>query len=99
MHETPASGPIRIRVLVAGRVQGVGYRQSCADQARRHGVAGWVRNRRDGRVEAVLEGPADKVAAMVEWCRHGPPAARVDAVDTEPEPAGALTGFRIAATA
>ena len=99
--------PVRIHVLVEGRVQGVGFRQACADQARRRRLAGWVRNRRDGRVEAVFEGPADAVAAMVEWCRTGPPAARVTAVDAfpepadspdAPEPAESLTGFRISAT-
>ena len=93
------SAAARVRVLVGGRVQGVGYRQSCADRARREHVAGWVRNLRDGRVEAVFEGPADRVAAMVDWCRHGPSAARVTGVETRPEPPEALTGFRVAATA
>ena len=90
---------VRVRVMVEGRVQGVGYRQSCAGRAAREHVAGWVRNRRDGRVEAVFEGPADRVAAMVGWCRHGPPAARVTGVETSAEPPEALTGFRVAATA
>ena len=88
----------RRRVLVDGRVQGVGYRQACADAARRQGVAGWVRNRRDGRVEAVFEGPPAAVVAMVDWCRSGPPAARVDRLEVEVEPPEAVRGFRVAAT-
>lgn len=88
---------VACRVVIDGRVQGVGYRQACADRARRLGVAGWVRNRRDGRVEAVLEGPADAVAGMVQWCRDGPPLARVTAVRTEDLAPSGLTGFRVAA--
>ncbi|HWE57606.1 MAG TPA: acylphosphatase [Acidimicrobiales bacterium] len=87
----------RIRVLVRGRVQGVGYRQSCADQARRYGVAGWVRNRSDGTVEAVFEGDAAAVAAMVAWCREGPRWAGVEDVETTVETVESLTGFRVAA--
>jgi acylphosphatase len=80
---------VRVRVVVSGRVQGVFFRASCAEQARRRRVGGWVRNLPDGRVESVFEGEESAVAAMVEWCRHGPPGARVDAVDTEvQEPTG-----------
>lgn len=86
------------RVVVDGRVQGVGYRQACADVARRQKVAGWVRNRRDGRVEALFEGPADAVARMVDWCRSGPPLARVTDVSVTETPPGGLSGFRVAAT-
>ncbi|HET9077007.1 MAG TPA: acylphosphatase [Acidimicrobiales bacterium] len=89
---------VRRRVVVEGRVQGVGFRQSCADVARAGRVAGWVRNRRDGRVEAVFEGPAAAVDTMVDWCRSGPPAARVDRIEVRNEPPGALGGFRVAAT-
>ncbi len=88
----------RRRVTVDGRVQGVGFRQSCADAARRRKLSGWVRNRRDGRVEAVFQGPASVVADMVEWCRRGPPAARVDRLDVQVEEPEALAGFRVAAT-
>ena len=86
---------IRRRVLVSGRVQGVWFRDSCQREARRLGVAGWVRNLRDGRVEAVFEGPADEVLAMVNWCGTGPPHAEVAGVDlTEEDPAGEA-GFSV----
>lgn len=85
------------RVLVDGRVQGVGYRQACAEVARRHHVAGWVRNRRDGRVEAVFEGSPASVAQMVHWCRSGPALANVTDVKVEDVPLGGLSGFRVAA--
>lgn len=73
-----------LHVLVKGRVQGVWYRASARDQARRLGVAGWVRNRADGSVEALVRGPQPRLAEFVAWCRQGPPGARVDAVETEP---------------
>src|SRR5512134_2615913 len=68
---------IRRRVLVSGRVQGVAFRASTRSQARAGAVAGWVRNLADGRVEAVFEGDAAAVAALVAWCREGPRFARV----------------------
>lgn len=71
-------------VSIRGRVQGVGYRAWVADEAMRRGLEGWVRNRRDGSVEAVFAGPEDTVSAMLEACRRGPSAARVDAVDSIP---------------
>ena len=67
-------------VLIRGRVQGVGYRAFAEYTALDHGLAGWVRNRRDGAVEAVFAGSAAAVMAMVEACRRGPPGARVDAI-------------------
>lgn len=83
----------RRRLTVHGRVQGVGYRYSCAYEAERLGVAGWVRNRDDGTVEIVAEGPADAVAALVEWAGRGPRHASVVRVAvTEEEPEG-LVGF------
>ncbi|RMD83113.1 MAG: acylphosphatase [Candidatus Dadabacteria bacterium] len=86
---------MRLHLFVSGRVQGVWYRGSMADRAASLGVAGWVRNLPDGRVEAVIEGPPEEVAKLVEWCRQGPPAARVeDVVVEEQEPEG-LAGFRI----
>ena len=68
-------------VVVRGRVQGVGFRAWTEYTALECGLQGWVRNRRDGAVEALFAGPAEAVAAMVENCRRGPPGARVDAVD------------------
>lgn len=73
-----------VHVVVRGRVQGVGYRAWVEDQATFNGLEGWVRNRRDGSVEAVLAGPATDVAEMVAACRKGPPSARVDAVAEMP---------------
>jgi acylphosphatase len=73
------SGVIR-HVMILGRVQGVGYRYWAGQQASLLGLEGWVRNRRDGSVEAVFAGPADIVTDMIEACRRGPTAARVDSV-------------------
>jgi acylphosphatase len=67
-------------VVIQGRVQGVGFRAWTEYTALEYGLQGWVRNRRDGAVEALFVGPAEAVAAMIEKCRHGPPGARVDAV-------------------
>jgi acylphosphatase len=79
-----------LQVTIRGRVQGVGYRAWVEHQARQSRLEGWVRNRRDGSVEAVFAGPARSVADMVALCRHGPPSARVDAVLDEPVQAEAL---------
>jgi acylphosphatase len=68
-------------VTVRGRVQGVGYRAFVEHAALKRGIEGWVRNRRDGSVEALFAGVPDAVAAMIEACRRGPFAARVDALD------------------
>jgi acylphosphatase len=67
--------------IIRGRVQGVGYRDFTEREARARGLTGWVRNRRDGTVEAVLAGPPAAVADMIAACRRGPFNARVDAVD------------------
>jgi len=67
-------------LTIRGRVQGVGFRAWTEREALRCGVEGWVRNRRDGSVEAVVAGPAEIVAAMIDACRDGPPAARVETV-------------------
>jgi acylphosphatase len=75
------SGVTRVRVVVTGRVQGVWFRDSCRERARAAGVAGWVRNRGDGAVEAEFEGPAAGVDEVVSWCKTGPPRARVDNVE------------------
>jgi acylphosphatase len=86
---------VRRRVLVDGRVQGVWFRETCRQEADALGVSGSVRNRNDGRVEAVFEGEADAVLAMVTWCRTGPPRAVVTGVEvTDEEPTGE-TGFRV----
>lgn len=69
---------------ITGRVQGVGYRESLRAEALRLGVKGWVRNRRDGSVEAVLQGTRVDVEALVAWARRGPPAAYVVQVDVRP---------------
>jgi acylphosphatase len=87
----------RARMRVTGLVQGVFYRQSTADEARRLGLAGAVRNLPDGSVEVVAEGPREDVLRLVAWCRRGPPSARVDAVDVAWEPpAGAPHPFAVA---
>jgi acylphosphatase len=68
-------------VVIRGRVQGVGYRAFTEDTAIDHGLAGWVRNRRDGGVEAVFAGAPDRVAEMLEACRRGPPGSRVHSME------------------
>lgn len=83
------SGALR-HVTIRGRVQGVGYRAWVEHRARAHGLEGWVRNRRDGSVEALFAGPVAVVADMVASCRRGPSMARVDAVDDEPAHPDAL---------
>jgi acylphosphatase len=85
----------RVRCLVSGRVQGVFFRQGTIRLARSLACAGWVMNRRDGRLEAVFEGPAEAVERMVAWCREGPERAAVEDVEiAEEEPEG-LEGFEV----
>lgn len=84
MDDTPR---LRVRVTVEGKVQGVWFRAWTREQALARGLAGWVRNRRDGSVEAVFDGPPDAVEAMIAACWDGPSAARVQAVRVEPIPA------------
>jgi len=72
------------QIRVSGRVQGVGFRYALRDEARRLGLCGWVRNCADGTVEALLQGDAEAVAALVAWARRGPPLARVDDVRDAP---------------
>jgi acylphosphatase len=86
----------RVHVWIRGRVQGVFFRDSTQQAATRLGLAGWVRNMPDGRVEAVFQGDADACDDALDYVRRGPPSARVEGVDVrwEEDEAG-LTGFRI----
>ncbi len=76
---------VRARVIIEGRVQGVFFRHYTHETAHRLGVKGWVKNRRDGRVEAVFEGDKEAVDKIVEWCRRGPSEAKVTKVSVIPE--------------
>jgi acylphosphatase len=87
------SQPTRIHVVVHGHVQGVFFRDTVRRSARERGVAGSIRNRPDGAVEAVFEGPPEAVDALVALCRTGPPHARVDRVEVTEEPPEGLSGF------
>jgi acylphosphatase len=88
-----------VRLIVSGRVQGVGYRAFVEDQAEARGLSGWVRNRRDGSVEAVLHGATAAVDAAIAACRRGPPAAVVTAVAVRDEPGRPPDGFSVLPTA
>lgn len=89
----------RAHLYISGRVQGVFFRAATADEARSRGLSGWVRNRLDGRVEAVFEGGDGAVAAMISWCHQGPPHARVDSVVADDgEPLEGLDTFEVKAT-
>ncbi|RME82213.1 MAG: acylphosphatase [Zetaproteobacteria bacterium] len=88
-----------MRARVHGRVQGVFFRASAASEARRLGVSGWIRNRRDGTVETFAQGLPEAVDAFVDWLHEGPPGAsvaRVEVEETEPDPA--LHGFSVRPT-
>jgi acylphosphatase len=86
---------VRRRVVIAGRVQAVGYRASCHHRAAAAGLGGFVRNLPDGRVEAVFEGPAENVEMLVGWCGAGPPLARVTGVAVTDEPLVGETRFLV----
>jgi acylphosphatase len=86
---------VRVRVVVTGVVQGVFFRDTCREQARKESVGGWVRNRGDGSVEAEFEGPAAAVDRLVAWCRAGPPRAHVEAVEVTMVPTCGDHRFRI----
>ena len=86
---------VRRHVVVHGNVQGVFFRDSTEQEASSKGVAGWVRNRDDGTVEAVFEGASDAVDAMVEFCRSGPSKADVDRVEVDDEEPEGLDGFSV----
>jgi acylphosphatase len=88
---------IRVRLIIQGRVQGVWFRDSTRREAMNLGVTGWVKNRRDGGVEVVAEGPEEKVKQLVGWCHDGPSYARVtDVHQTKEEWQGEFDSFDIA---
>ena len=76
----------RKRLVIRGIVQGVGYRMSAHREGSRLGLKGWVRNRRDTSVEAIVEGDDATIERFVAWCKKGPPSSRVDSVDVEDDP-------------
>ncbi len=86
----------RAHVYISGRVQGVFFRSTIRDHANRLGVEGWVRNTRDGRVEAVFEGDREKVEELLNFCHRGPPGASITDVGVEwGEPTGEFSGFEV----
>ncbi|HZY66012.1 MAG TPA: acylphosphatase [Rubrobacteraceae bacterium] len=86
----------RAHVYVSGNVQGVFFRDSTRQKAKELGLAGWVKNTPDGRVEAVFEGPSSEVRQMVDWCENGPSQADVEDVEAEySEPEGNSEGFEV----
>jgi acylphosphatase len=88
------------QIRVSGRVQGVGFRASLQDEARKLGISGWVRNRRDGTVEAVLQGAPESLAALIAWARRGPPGSRVtDVKESAADDEAAHAGFELRPTA
>jgi acylphosphatase len=91
---------LQARLTVTGRVQGVGYRHWAMTTGRRLGLTGWVRNRTDGSVEALIVGEDAAIGAMIDACRRGPAMAQVDAVDIEPVDLDVLPeGFTLLPTA
>jgi acylphosphatase len=96
VHRGTSMDRVRARIRVEGVVQGVYYRYSTRQKAEELGVSGWVRNHLDGSVECLAEGARDKVEALIQWCRHGPPGARVDRIQTHwEEYKGDVQGFSI----
>lgn len=89
---------VRAHIIISGRVQGVYFRGNIKEQADSMGVSGWVRNLANGKVEAVFEGEVEDVRRMVAWCHKGPPAARVDDVETHWEEATGESGFGLRRT-
>ncbi len=86
---------VRRRVVVRGRVQGVFFRDSTRQRAHSFGVAGWVSNRKDGAVEAVIEGPPDAVQRMLEFLQTGPRSAQVERTEVTEEAPEGLSGFEV----
>lgn len=86
----------RIRIIVSGKVQGVWFRQSTVEKARALKLKGWVKNLSNGDVEVLAEGIESDLNRLIEWCKKGPPLAKVESVDVKEEPAiGDLTDFYI----
>lgn len=83
---------ITCHLRIHGRVQGVGFRHYMAREARKRGITGWVRNRVDGSVEAIVQGPREAVDGIITWARHGPPSAQVTRVDVNAG-SGEFEGF------
>jgi acylphosphatase len=94
-RQAPPTTPIRRRVTVRGRVQGVFFRDSVRRWAQRHSVAGWVTNRTDGAVEAVFEGTTDDVERLIELVKMGPPQAHVESLEVRDEAPEGVSGFEI----
>jgi acylphosphatase len=90
-----SSETIRRRLVVHGKVQGVFFRDSTREAARKEGVAGWATNRADGSVEVVLEGSRDAVDSVAGYVRRGPSSAQVESVEAREETPEGLTGFQI----
>jgi acylphosphatase len=84
-----------LRLVVRGQVQGVFFRDSCRQKASALGVRGWVRNREDGAVEAVVAGPPDAVQLMLRWAQEGPPRAQVETVEATPAEDPGTSGFEV----
>ena len=95
MSTTESTGHCRRRVFISGLVQDVWFRATTAKHAVHAGVRGWVRNLADGRVEAVLEGSANAVNEMIDFCSRGPEMARVDRIEVVEEDPENLEGFKI----
>ena len=99
-HRTMTTDIVCLHLHVSGRVQGVGFRAALQETAHGLQLQGWVRNRRNGQVEALVQGSTASVDAMRHWCHQGPPMARVDAVTAVPEATDtSLSGFRCLPTA
>lgn len=99
MHDENSTGTIARHLLITGRVQGVYYRASAQAEGERLGLHGWVRNRRDGAVEAVAAGSPEAVDQFIAWARRGPSAARVDRVEVTEAEAPNDQGFSVKQTA
>ena len=99
-HCNLMSDSICLHLHISGHVQGVGFRASLQDTARTLQLQGWVRNRHNGQVEALVQGSRQSVDTLRDWCHQGPPMARVDAVTATPGPLdNSLAGFRCLPTA
>jgi acylphosphatase len=95
--DAPAAAPVleTLRLVITGRVQGVGYRAWLQEEAMELELDGWVRNRADGSVEALVHGDKRKVDDLIKACKHGPSLSRVDKVTSEPAKWDGQTGFRV----